>query len=282
MQKIQFTNDENQFVFDAILKHKPNLNYQILNTLLRKRDIRVNNKKIASNQQVSFGDEICLFLPDKKQTDVKVVFENEQIIIVFKPQGVEVTKTDKAFLQSECLEDIFDGFYACHRLDKNTEGLVVLAKNEKIRDVMFECFKQHKIQKNYKTIAFGNIKKQEQFVDYHKKINDKVYIFDKEQKDCSKIITSYVLEQTNGELSLLDVNIQTGKTHQIRAQLAHHGIFILGDERYGQKEMNKKYKAKKQLLCAYKLSFVDMPKILQNLNNKTVVASPTFLSKFGF
>ncbi|MGN1222250.1 MAG: pseudouridine synthase, partial [Christensenellales bacterium] len=189
---------------------------------------------------------------------------------------------DKTFLESDCLEDICDGFYACHRLDKNTEGLVVLAKTEKIRDAIFECFKQHKIQKNYKAIAFGNIKKQEKFVDYQKKQNDKVYIFDKAHEGCSKIITSYVLEQTNGELSLLDVNIKTGKTHQIRAQLAHHGIFILGDERYGKKEMNKKYKTKKQLLCAYKLNFVDMPKILQNLNDKTVVTSPTFLNKFGF
>ncbi|MGN1221964.1 MAG: hypothetical protein ACI4TT_01865, partial [Christensenellales bacterium] len=111
MQKIQFTNNTNQFVFDAILKHKQNLNYQILNTILRKRDIRVNNKKIVSNQTVNIGDEICLFLPDKKQTDKNVVFENEQILIVFKPQGVEVTKQDKTFLESDCLEDICDGFY---------------------------------------------------------------------------------------------------------------------------------------------------------------------------
>ena len=282
MQKIEFTNTKNQKLFDAILGNNPNLNYQILNQLLRKKDIRVNGQKILQNSFVQNGDRVTFFLPDKKQKVLDIAYEDEQLIVVFKPQGLETTKADKTFLQTDCVEDIFEGAFACHRLDKNTEGLLVLAKNKQARDIMFECFKNHNVQKFYKAICYGNIKEQETFVDYHKKQNNKVYIFSEQQKETSKAITSYIKEKQNENFCLLDINIKTGKTHQIRAQLAHHKIYVLGDERYGNKQINKQFCTKKQQLCAYKLVFTNMPKQFAYLNQKHITTEPTFLKKYGF
>lgn len=283
MQKLDFLAVKKQLVFDAILNFKPSLNYQTLNKLLRKKDIRINDKKIKENQMVNCGDKITIFLPQKKQQTLQIVFESKNILIVFKPQGLEVTKQDKVFEDSDCVEDIFDGFYACHRLDKNTEGLLVLAKNINARDIMFDLFKNHKIKKYYKAIAFGKINKNgENFIDYHKKENNKIYIYSKKQEDTTKILTNYKVLQTKDDLSLLDIELLTGKTHQIRAQLAHHNIYILGDERYGEKQVNKQYKQKKQLLCAYKLVFEDMPTEFLDLKNKTIITEPTFIKKYGF
>lgn len=283
MQKLEFENTVQQSLFNAILQQKPNLNYQILNSVLRKKDVRVNGQKISQNIVVKPGDKITLFLPHKKQKQVDVVYQDQNILVVFKPQGMETTKADKVYLQTDCLEEVFDGCFACHRLDKNTEGLVVLAKNTAVRDLLFDSFKNHNIQKNYAAIAFGNVNLNgENFVDYHKKKNNKVQIFSLMQDGSSKILTSYKPENQNQNLWLLNIQIKTGKTHQIRAQLAHHGIYILGDERYGKKEINKQYKTKKQCLCACNLMFKNMPQQLNYLNNKTISVVPTFLKKYGF
>ena len=283
MQKIEFLANEENTIFDLILKYKPNLNYQILNQLLRKKDIRLNGKKISKNQIAKNGDNITLFLPEKNTKKLQIVFENNDVLIIVKPQGMEVTKQDKVFEHSECVEDIFEGCYACHRLDKNTEGLLVLAKNINTRDIMYDMFKNHKIKKFYKAIAFGKINKNgEYFVDYHKKENNKIFISSKKQDGATKILTNYNVLQTQNKLSVLDIEILTGKTHQIRAQLAYHKIYILGDDKYGQKETNKLYKQKKQLLCAYKLVFKDVPKQLDDLKNKEFEIKPTFLKKYDF
>ena len=283
MQKIELIAKNNQFVVDEILSQKPNLNFSILQKLLRKKDIRINNKKICQNTLTKTGDEIYLFLEDKQKKQVEVVFENKEIAIVFKPQGMEVTKKDKVFCESDCLEDLFDGFYACHRLDKNTEGLVVLAKDKKIQQLMFDVFKQHKVKKFYKAIVVGNVKQfGENLIDYHKKEKEKVKIYSDPTSGGSKIKTNYTVKKREEDLFLLDIELLTGKTHQIRAQLAHHGIFVVGDERYGKKDVNKKYHTRKQLLCASKLQFVEMPKELCKMDNLVVTAEPTFLKKYGF
>lgn len=283
MQKIEITNTKTQSVFDCILKNNPNLNFQILNKVLRKKDIKLNGKKITKNQTIYSGDLLTVYLPDKKQKQIDIVYQDNSVLIVFKPQGLETTIADKTFTNSDTLEDIFTGCYACHRLDKNTEGLVIMAKNTTTRDLIFDCFKERKIHKYYKAVVYGTVKNQgENLTDYHLKQNNKVYIYSKEQKDSTKIFTNYTVDKQNQDLYLLDINIKTGKTHQIRAHLAHHNIFVLGDERYGNKQVNKTYKAKKQLLCAYKLVFENLPKQISQLNGTTVTANPTFLTKYGF
>ena len=278
MKKIQFVATQNESVFEQILSNQPQLNFSILKTILRKKDIKINGKKITQNIYVCAGDTITIYLPQTDKKQVPIVFEDANILIAFKPQGMEVTKADKTFLHSACLEEIFEGSFACHRLDKNTEGLVVLAKNEQTKALMFEAFKQHKVKKYYKAICFGNINKNGQnLVDYYAKTKNGIKVFSQNQPNTTQIKTNYLYEKNIDNFCLLNIQLLTGKTHQIRVHLAHHKIFIVGDERYGNKQINKQCKAKKQKLCAYKLIFENMPQSLSHLNNKIFEIKPSFV-----
>lgn len=275
MEKLEFKSDKETYVFDAILQKKSSISFSLLKTTLRKKDIKINGKRISTNCKVYPLDTITIFLPDKPKKQVPVIYEDENIIIANKPQGMEVTKKDKGYAESDCLEDVFDAV-ACHRLDKNTEGLVVMAKNPNTENALHFAFKEHYIQKRYYAIVNGKVEKSANFEDYIKKQTDYVTVSANEVPDSKIAKTDYVLKDSKGELHLLDIQLLTGRTHQIRAQLAFHGIYVLGDEKYGQKSTNKKYHTKRQLLCAYLICFNNIPKYLDYLNGKTFEIKPTF------
>ena len=262
---------------DFVLLQKPNLNFAMIKTLLRKKDIRINGDKVSQNKMLAKGDVVTLFLPQKNKPKVDVVFEDDKVLIVSKPSGMETTKKDKAYQQSDCLEDIFDGAFACHRLDKNTEGLVILAKSEKLANQMQEAIKLKKMHKYYQTIATGSVKMQgENLCDYLVKQDNVVKVFSKKVDDAKQILTNYDVLSKADDLFLLGIELLTGRTHQIRAHLAFHKIYVLGDQKYGDKVANKKYHAKRQLLCANKIVFDKMPYVFENLSNKTFEIAPTF------
>lgn len=280
MEKFEFIAKDDTMLFDAILSERPTLNFSMLKTVLRKKDIKLNNKKIAKNMQIKKGDIVTLYLPEKKEKKVEIIFEDQNVIIANKPQGMEVTKKDKVFLQSDCLEEILNAT-ACHRLDKNTEGLVVLAKNKIAEKILLEAFKNHDIKKKYSAIVFGKInKKGQKLSNFLLKKDNFVKILDKKEENSQTAKMSYVVKNQKEELFEIEVDLETGRTHQIRAQLAHYGIFVLGDEKYGDKAINKKYHKSKQQLCAYKITFQNMPYPLQNLSNKTFEIKPTFCIEY--
>ena len=280
MEKLEFIAKDDSVLFNLILSVRPTLNFSMLKTILRKKDIKLNGKKVLENVEVKKGDTITVYLPDKKEKKVEVVFEDQNIIIANKPQGMEVTKKDKVFLDSECLEEVLNAT-ACHRLDKNTEGLVVLAKNKTAEKLLLGAFKNHDIKKKYSAIVFGKINKNGQKLSNFLQKNDNfVKILDKKEENSQTAKMSYVVKKQNGELFEIEVDLETGRTHQIRAQLAHYGIFVLGDEKYGDKAINKKYHKSKQQLCAYKITFQNMPYPLQNLSNKTFEIKPTFCIEY--
>ena len=279
MEKFEFVNLTKQRVFDAILQKKQTLNFSMLKTCLRKKDIKVNGKRIKENVEVFENDQIEVFLNTKKAKQIDVIFEDNNIIVAHKPQGIETTKKDKTFLESESLEELVDAT-ACHRLDKNTEGIVVLAKNKLAQKELEKAFKTHNVKKTYSAIVFGKInKKGEKFTNFLQKNDNFVKIFDKNpknQKDLLIAKLSYIVKKQVGELFEIDVNLETGRTHQIRAQLAHHGIFVLGDEKYGSKEANKKYHQKKQLLCSKQIAFENLSAPLDYLSGKVFETEPSF------
>ena len=276
MEKISFINQKAQPLFEAILDFRPTLNFNILKSALRKKDIKVNDVKVKDNLLLTIGDKVEFYINSRKNKKIDVIFEDENILIVFKPAGVETTLKDKTYLNSKSLEELV-GAKACHRLDKNTEGLVVLAKNSESENCLIDAFKRQKIEKEYNAIVVGKINKNgEKFEDFIKKEQNSVKICSKNDKNAKIAKLSYKPIANKNDLYLLNVNLETGRTHQIRVQLSHHGIFVLGDEKYGDKEVNKKYKKRKQQLCASKITFKKLDTILKYLNEKSFEVKPTF------
>ena len=247
----------------VILEELSNINYPTFCKLLRKKDIKVNGKRINKDILVYENDKIDIYLP-KELEDVKIeldiVYEDENILVINKPANIEVTGTNS-------LTELINKQYTncefkpqpCHRIDRNTTGLVMFAKNEKTLRILLEKFKKHEIEKHYLALIYGIPNKKEERLEaylFKDQKKSQVYISDTFKKGYQKIITRYtVLEKRKDNTAVLDVEIETGRTHQIRAHLAHIGYPIIGDGKYGKNEINKQYGKKYQMLCSYKLKF---------------------------
>lgn len=217
-----------------------------LNTIykaLRKKDIRINNVKINENCTVYTGDEITIFINDEflfKTYDLNIVYEDENILIVNKPAEIEVVSNnkDEVTITSLLLVKYSSKDFPapCHRLDRNTCGLVLFAKNKESLNILLNKFKNNEIEKHYKCMVYGIPKlKEATLTAYLFKDSKKsfVYIFDEPKNGYKKIITSYKIlsENKQNNTSILDVTLHTGRTHQIRAHLAHIGYPIIGDRK---------------------------------------------------
>lgn len=265
-------------VTKIIMQKYPKINFLQVKTALRKKDVKINGKRINSDIGVCFGDKIELFLPNEKEIEIPVVYEDDNICICNKPCGIETTTADKSF-DSKSLEELTH-YSAVHRLDKNTEGLVILSKNQKANAELLRAFKNKEIEKSYKTLVFGKLSPKNTTLHAYivkDSTNKQVSIYNHKTKDSSEIITQYEVLEEFENTSLLEVKIPTGKTHQIRAHLAHINHSIVGDDKYGNKKNNKKFHYNKQCLTAYKLKF-NLPKtsFLSYLNNIKFQIEPTW------
>lgn len=271
----------NSFILDSF----PNLNKNALYKALRKKDIRVNGKRVSDDVTIYAGDEITIFIIDDflfgtSNINIEVVFEDDNIMVINKPDNISVTDDN---IQSKTLTTIVkekfgNNLEPCHRLDRNTKGLIIYAKNKESLDILFDKFKNKEIEKHYYTKVYGNPKKDHDllkaylFKDSKKSL---VYISDIPKNDYLEIITEYTVlnKDIKNNVTYLDINLHTGRTHQIRAHLSHIGLPVIGDGKYGINEINKKFGLKNQFLYSYKLkfNFKNNNGILDYLNGKEIV-----------
>ncbi len=220
----------NKKICKFILDSFPALSQNTLYKALRQKDIKVNGKRISKDCEVLAGDTLNIYISDNllyPEINLPVVYEDNNILVIDKPINIEVTGENSltSMIQKKYNSN---NIMPCHRLDRNTTGLILFAKNNTSLNILLEKFKNHEIEKSYEALVYGipKIKKARLeaylFKDTKKSI---VYISDSFKQGYQKIITSYsVIKEYNNNTSLLNVNIETGKTHQIRAHLAHIGL----------------------------------------------------------
>lgn len=253
---------------------------------LRNKDIKVNGNRIKDNITLELGDELEVYIKDdiilgkvsRFEINKKdIVYEDENIIVYNKPQNIEVQGNNNEIGLEEALKEQLNLKFlkACHRLDRNTMGLVIFAKNKEAEETMLNMIKERTVKKYYKALVYGMPKnKSATLKDYLFKNskNSKVIISDIKGKGYQEIITKYkVLESNKNEnTSWLEVELVTGKTHQIRAHLAYIGHPIIGDGKYGVNKINKEFNQKYQQLYSYKLVFDEAFGILEYLRGKII------------
>ncbi|GAB5613726.1 RluA family pseudouridine synthase [Faecalimonas hominis] len=305
MQEIQIAaNEAGQRLDKLLAKYLSEAPKSFLYKMLRKKNIVLNGKKASGNEKLVAGDSVKLFLSDetiqkfsreitvcKSNTKLDILYEDDDILLVNKPAGMLSQKAEakdislvehlisylleSGQLTRENLKSFKPSI--CNRLDRNTSGLVVCGKSLKGLQTMGQLFKERTLKKYYRCIVAGNVTEKQYVKGYLIKDEKKnqVTVSDTYFPESQEIETEYRPIQQLKQGTLLEVHLITGKTHQIRAHLASQGHAIIGDYKYGSREINDRYKKEyqlsHQLLHAYRLE-VPKTKELPQLSEKMFVA----------
>jgi len=285
-------------VLQKVLKSAPQ---SFIYKMLRKKNITLNHQKAEGIEKTKEGDSVQFFFSEetyfkmqgienaqipkipKNFPKIQVLYEDQNVCVFVKPQGVlsqKATENDYSVNEWVIVEAIQKGFLkeeelktfrpsVCNRLDRNTCGIMVAGFSLKGLQILSDLLKERTASKFYYAVVVGEVKEKkdlESFLVKNEKTNQvKIYKKDAQNvhKDAKKIHTVYEPLRYNKEtdLSLVKVDLLTGRSHQIRAQLAAEGHPILGDTKYGNERMNQKFHQSLQCLCAYQMTFptCDLP-----------------------
>ena len=259
MEKISFKNEVDGFIID-LLQDK-GLPYNVCQKALRKQDIKVDGKRIKENIKIDKGTLVEVYY-QKTPPKFDIVYQDDDIFVVNKHSGIEVEGKDGV---AQSLNAI-----AVHRLDRNTTGLLLLARNEASANALLQAFKDRTITKKYLALVVGESNLNGEHSAYLTKDSEKslVKIYDKNVKGSVKITTIIKTIKSDDEKSLVECTLVTGKTHQLRAHLAYLGHPIIGDGKYGKNSDNKHFKTAKQQLHCYYLKLDKLSPPLDYLNGK--------------
>jgi 23S rRNA pseudouridine955/2504/2580 synthase len=267
--------------------------------MLRKKNIVLNGKKATGNEKLTAGDSIKLFLSDetfekfagKRQTNdlaasvpniaLEIVYEDHDVLAINKPAGMLSQKAKKEDISANeyILQYLLESGTitreslhtfkpsVCNRLDRNTSGILVAGKTLNGLQQMSKAFRERSMEKYYLAIVAGHISKPRRIEGFLKKDekNNQVTILSEPSNDAKPIITEYRPLKLVGQVTLLEVHLITGRSHQIRAHLASIGHPVIGDTKYGNPRLNREFLKNAgvthQLLHAYRLFLADGTKI---------------------
>lgn len=283
--------------------------------MLRKKNITLNGKKADGSEKVQSGDEIRIFLSDETYekfsgrsegkravfpvTKLDIIYEDEHILLINKPAGMLTQKARPedvslneymlGYLQQsgQWAEETSAGFYpsVCNRLDRNTSGIVVCGKSLAGLQQMAEVFRNRSMHKYYQCLVSGRLTERRRIEGWLRKDSsaNRVRIRKEACGDAQPIVTEYRPLRVFSECTLLEVCLITGRSHQIRAHLASEGHPLIGDYKYGIREINdryrKRYGLQGQLLHSCRLELPDMRPPMEELSKRCFTAEPPSLMR---
>ena len=249
------------------------LPHSLIERILRQNKIKINKKKVKSSYRLQSGDLIEIYdiskfkakdkiekikyKPKKKELsryDDYIIENNDNFIVINKPAGIPVQSGTKSFKNiTDLLKNskYFEGSkpFIVHRIDKETSGILIIAKNRKYAQLFTSLFRIRKIHKTYLALAYGKISKS------IKSMRDDLIYFENKKKIIQKAISNIKIIKSNDELSYVELNPVTGRKHQLRKQLLNIGNPIIGDDKYFLTNF-RKIKTKNLMLHAYKIKFM--------------------------
>lgn len=302
MKEIIITENEAQQRLDRFLrKYLPDYVLGDIYKLFRTKKVKVNNKREKENYMLQLNDTLQLYISEPVQTESKeaiapsksidIVYEDENLLLVNKPFGLLThpdSPGDNDTLIDRALYYISkqEGYTpsptftpsTCNRLDRNTGGIVIVAKTYKALKSVNKLIRERGIQKLYLCVVMGVISEAGEVENFLLKdeASNKVEILEEHEEGAKGVHTKYKPLATNDEFTLMEVELITGRPHQIRAHFGSIGHPIVGDVKYGDKNINKiffdKFKLKHQFLFAYKLVFKEEEEGLEYLKGRSFVS----------
>lgn len=250
--------------------------YASVRKALRKRDIKVNGKRVSDDAVLLSGDVVVAYIEPPARDLCEPIYEDGNILAVHKYQAVT---SDELFENLSAEREL----YYVHRLDRNTDGIIVFAKTAVAAEELTEGFKARRFKKYYLAEVYGTFREKSGVLsDYLVKDADnaEVKIYKTQVSGAVTVKTAYRVLAESENTSLLEIELITGRTHQIRAHLAHYGHFVIGDGKYGKEKINRALGESMQRLTAYRLQFVfGKDSALAYLNGKTLEIDKKYASE---
>ena len=265
---------ENKDIYSSLKKIFPHLSVSSLNKAFRIKDVKVNDIRVYKDYILRLNDIVKIYLNDNilfgLSKEIFYPYEDDNILVAYKPKGVisnfesynEDNKNNLVPYFDELVKQDKknDNLIICHRLDTNTEGLIIFAKNKETHEELLNAFKNNGIIKEYIALVYSKLPKNQDTLSCYILKDDKTgysKIIDKSVKGAKSCITEYNVIKyiKNMNASVISVKLHTGRTHQIRAHMKHLGNPVIGDSKYSTNTINDKFKTYTQMLFASRYSF---------------------------